>query len=62
MIGGDVFQTVTIRRDLESAALTSPIGATGVLNLNSQPDTMLLPFEDTGVRHDIRLDRLGAPS
>jgi hypothetical protein len=48
VIGGDIFQTVPIRRDPQYVALTSPIGATGVFQLDAQSD-MLLPFEGTGV-------------
>ncbi|MFF5077983.1 Ig-like domain-containing protein [Actinoplanes sp. NPDC000266] len=46
--GGDVFQTVIVRRDPEAIAFTSATGATGVLDL--EPETgMLLPFESMGV-------------
>jgi len=48
-IGGDVFQIVSIRRAPESVALSSPVNATGILDLVPQADTMLLPFENTGV-------------
>jgi hypothetical protein len=44
----DVFETVTLRRDPESIALTSPVNATGLFDL--EPDTgLLLPFEGSGV-------------
>ena len=44
----DVFETVTLRRDPESIALTSPVNATGLFEL--EPDTgLLLPFEGSGV-------------
>ncbi len=44
----DVFQTVTLRRDPESIALTSPVNATGLFDL--EPDSgLLLPFEGSGV-------------
>jgi hypothetical protein len=46
--GGDVFQPMTVRRDMESVALTSPAGATGVFELTPQSD-MMLPFEFMGV-------------
>jgi hypothetical protein len=46
--GGDVFQSMTVRRDLESVALTSPVNATGTFELEPQSD-MLLPFEFMGV-------------
>lgn len=46
--GPDVFETVVIRRDPELVALSSPSNATGVFELDSQPE-MLLPFEAMGV-------------
>jgi hypothetical protein len=46
--GGDVFQPVTVGRDMESVALTSPAGATGLFELEPQTDK-LLPFEFMGV-------------
>jgi len=49
VIGGDVFQTVPVRRQPESVALSSPMSSTGVSELNPQSNTMLLPFEDMGV-------------
>lgn len=48
VIGGDIFQTVVVRRDPEYVAYTSPINATGLFELDPQPD-MLLPFEGSGV-------------
>jgi hypothetical protein len=48
VIGGGVFQTVVIRRDPEVVALCSPINATGLFELDPQPD-MLMPFEGSGV-------------
>jgi hypothetical protein len=48
VIGGDVFQTVTIQRSPELVALTSPMNATGLFELDAQPE-LLLPFEGTGV-------------
>jgi hypothetical protein len=48
VVGPEIFQTILIRRDPESVALTSPIDATGVFEL--QPETeMLLPFEGLGM-------------
>jgi outer membrane lipoprotein SlyB len=47
-IGGDVFQDVVVRRDPELVALSSPVNATGVFELDTQSD-MLLPFEGLGV-------------
>jgi hypothetical protein len=48
VIAGDVFQTVVLRRDPESVALTSPREATGLFELQAPSET-LLPFEGTGV-------------
>jgi hypothetical protein len=47
-LGGDVFQTVAVQRNPESVALTSPMNATGLFELDAQPE-LLLPFEGTGV-------------
>jgi Tc toxin complex TcA C-terminal TcB-binding domain len=46
--GGDTFAEAEIRRDPESIAFTSPINATGLFELQEQPE-MLLPFEGNGV-------------
>ena len=48
VIGGDTFQTTLIRRPPERVALTSPVNATGVFELNPEPE-MLYPFEGNGV-------------
>jgi hypothetical protein len=48
VIGGDVFQSVMVRRDPESVALTSPSNATGMFELEAQSE-LLLPFEFMGV-------------
>lgn len=48
VIGGQLFQEVTVRRDPEMVALTSPRDATGLFELQQQPE-MLLPFEGLGV-------------
>jgi hypothetical protein len=53
VIGPD-FQTVTIRRDAQFVALSSPQDATGVFDLDIQSD-MLLPFEGLGVDTDWEL-------
>jgi len=46
--GGDVFQTIFVRRDPELIVFTSPSNATGLIDL--EPETgMLLPFESMGV-------------
>jgi len=48
VVARDTFRTVTLRRDPESIAITSPVGATGLFDL--EPDTgLLLPFEGMGV-------------
>ena len=49
IIGPDVFQTVSIRRDPEFVALTSPANSTGMFELESLQPDMLLPFEGNGV-------------
>ncbi|MFC0541848.1 Tc toxin subunit A-related protein [Kutzneria chonburiensis] len=43
-----VFQDVTVRHDPGVVALTSPLNASGVFELDAQSD-MLLPFESSGV-------------
>ncbi|HKX57095.1 MAG TPA: hypothetical protein VJN01_13380, partial [Xanthomonadales bacterium] len=48
VIDGDTFQTIAVRRDPESVALTSPMNATGLFELEQQSE-LLLPFEFTGV-------------
>ena len=48
VVAGDVFREVVLRRDPETVALTSPLAATGVFDLDMQSE-MLLPFESTGV-------------
>jgi hypothetical protein len=48
VIGPDVFQIVVVRRAPELVALTSPMNATGLFELDAQSD-MLLPFEAMGV-------------
>ncbi len=62
VIGGDVFQTTVIRRNPESIAFTNPVGATGVFELNPNPE-MLLPFEGNGVdtRWEFRLPKASNP-
>jgi hypothetical protein len=48
VIGADTFQTVIVNAGPQAVALTSPTKATGVFELDQQPE-MLLPFEGTGV-------------
>ena len=47
-IGGATFQDVVVRRDPQAVALTSPMNATGLFELDTQPE-LLLPFEGLGV-------------
>lgn len=42
------YPTVVVRQDPQSVALTSPVSATGVFELDVQPD-LSFPFEDGGV-------------
>jgi hypothetical protein len=46
--GGDVCQTLVVRRDPELIAFTSPSNATGLLELEPEGE-LLLPFESMGV-------------
>jgi pSer/pThr/pTyr-binding forkhead associated (FHA) protein len=48
VVGPDPFQTVTVRTDPQSVAITTPVGATGVFTPDPQA-TLLLPFQDLGV-------------
>ncbi len=48
VIGGDVFQTVVVRRDPQSVALSAPANATGLFELDPQAE-MTAPFEGLGV-------------
>lgn len=48
VIGGDIFQKVRIYRGPEQVALSSAQNATGLFELDQQPE-MLLPFEGIGV-------------
>ena len=48
VIGPELFQTIPIRRDPETIALSAPIGSTGVFELDD-PGEMYLPFEGHGV-------------
>ena len=48
VVGPDDFQTVALYREPQVIALTSPMGATGVFDLDPQPE-LLLPFEGMGV-------------
>ncbi len=59
VIGGDVFQETTIRRDSELVALSSPINATGVFELDAQSE-LLMPFESMGVDTSWEFEMPGA--
>jgi hypothetical protein len=48
VVGGDSFQTVRLTREAESVAMTAPANATGLFELDPQPE-LLLPFELSGV-------------
>lgn len=51
------FETVALRRDPETIAFTSPVGATGLFELQPLPDNgLLLPFEGMGVDAVWRLE------
>ncbi len=49
VIGPDIFRPAPVRRDPELVALTSPVGASGVFDLDAQNLGMLAPFEGSGV-------------
>jgi hypothetical protein len=49
VIGPEVFQAVPIRKDPESVALSTPINATGIIEMEAQQSDMLFPFEGCGV-------------
>jgi Tc toxin complex TcA C-terminal TcB-binding domain len=48
IIGGPTFRTVSIQRGPESVALTVPMDASGLFDLDTQPE-LLVPFEGIGV-------------
>jgi len=48
VIGGDIYQTILVRRDPQMVALSSPNNATGLFDLDPQSE-MLVPFEGMGV-------------
>jgi hypothetical protein len=48
VVGGDVFQNITIRRSPESIALTAPFTATGMFTFEPQSE-LANPFESQGV-------------
>jgi hypothetical protein len=49
VVDGTPFQTLTLPRQPEAVALTSPINATGLFELEQQPGELLYPFEGMGV-------------
>jgi hypothetical protein len=55
VIASDTFDTVTVQRGPERVALSSPLNATGLFELNPDPE-MLVPFENLGVDTTWRLD------
>jgi Tc toxin complex TcA C-terminal TcB-binding domain len=58
VVGPEMFQTLTIRRDPETVALSVPIGSTGVFEMDEVGE-MYLPFEGHGVDStwELRLPR-----
>src|SRR5262249_12409897 len=48
VVGGDIFQSVVVRHNPETVALSAPVNATGLFELEQQPE-MILPFEGMGV-------------
>lgn len=48
VIGRDTFQTVQVQKRPESIALTAPLNASGLFELDAQPE-LLVPFEGMGV-------------
>lgn len=48
VVGGDTFQTVTLRNLPERIALTSPTTTTGVIELEPDAQSLLRPFEGSG--------------
>ena len=59
VVGADSYQSIVIRRDPEEVALTSPVGATGLIEMTPQSESMLLPFEGTGVEStwELRMEK-----
>ncbi|WP_188559697.1 Tc toxin subunit A-related protein [Hymenobacter glacieicola] len=49
VVSGSQFQTVTLIRQPEAVALTAPINASGLFELEQQPGELLYPFEGMGV-------------
>jgi hypothetical protein len=62
VIGGDTFQRVRVQRGPETIALTSPINASGLFELDAQPE-LLAPFEGMGLESawEFRLPRAANP-
>ena len=48
VVAPDVFRTVEVHRSPEHIAFTSPMGATGLIDLEAGSE-LLLPFEGQGV-------------
>jgi hypothetical protein len=57
------YQRTTIRREPETVALSAPISATGLFELEQQPGAMYLPFENNGVdtSWELRLPKASNP-
>ena len=49
VVGGDVYQRIVLRREPESVALTSPLNASGIFELEPASPELNLPFEWSGV-------------
>src|SRR5215475_13175819 len=60
--GGDVFQSIVVRREPELIAFTAPSNANGLLELEPESG-MLLPFESMGVdtNWELQLPRAANP-
>src|SRR5262249_27793873 len=62
VLGNGQFDISTIRRAPESVALTSPLGATGLFELDAQPE-LTIPFEGMGfdAAWELRMPRAANP-
>lgn len=62
VVGGDTFRLTTLVRPPEIVALTSPVNATGVFELDAQPE-LLMPFEGNGVETswELRMPKAANP-
>ncbi len=55
VVGGDTFQTVTIRNLPERIALTSPTTTAGIIELEPDAQSLLRPFEGSGFATNWRI-------